>query len=93
MQFGSIHGNAFRAHDSVIVYAGSIPGPWDQFSALINASRFMRYRTPILQQYKNDFYISCDYDEGNWWADGLNDYAGRDIEIDAGLQQQPNGNN
>lgn len=88
MQFGTIHGNGFRAYDSIIVYVASLPGSWDQLNTLINASRFMRYRTPILQQYKNDFYISCDYDEGNWWAEGLSDYAGRGIELDAGIQQQ-----
>ena len=88
MQFVTIHGNGFRAYDSIIVYVASLPGSWDQLNTLINASRFMRYRTPILQLYKNDFYISCDYDAGNWWAEGLSDYAGRGIELDAGIQQQ-----
>ena len=93
MHFGSIHGNAFRAFDSAIVYAASTPGPWDRLNALINSSRFMRYRTPILQESGNDFYITCDYDQHGWWAEGLMDYAGRGIEIDAGLQHQPNGSN
>lgn len=87
MQFGSIIGNAFRLADTLVIYQSTAPGPWDRFSDLINVSRFLRYRHPVLQQSGRSFFITCDYDHDAWWTEGLNQYAGRDIEIDVGIQQ------
>ena len=87
MQFGSIMGNAFRVADMAVLCAICAPGTWDRFSDLVNTSRFLRYRHPILQESGRSFFITCDLNQDGWSTQGLHQYAGRDIEIDVGIQQ------
>ena len=87
MQFGSIIGNASRLADTLMLYQSTAPVPWDRFNDLLNASRFLRYRHPVLQQSGRSLFVTRDFDHDAWWTEGLNQYAGRDIEIDVGIQQ------
>jgi hypothetical protein len=91
MQFGTINGNAAQAHDSALSWLAVKPGVTD-FLAMLGASRLVRYRHVIVTPHSGWFNAEADDSHPQWWESGLREYAGRGIDIAAGLQHSTGSN-
>lgn len=85
MQFGTINGNAHKAHDSALGWLTIHPGLGPFLSAL-GPARLAMYRHSVIRLSDDWFYPEADYSYREWWETGLTHYAGRGIEVAAGLQ-------